>query len=112
MGPEPESLILQLLRDMRAEIGDIRGEMATKSDVADLRSEMGSLRADVASDLLAIEARQANEHKLTREQIVGLRRAVIEYHTTTIGHGVLISELEARLRRVEQHLDLPPVEAH
>jgi len=41
------------------------------------------------------------------EQIVGLRRAVIEYHTTVIGHGVLISDLEARMRRVEQHLNLP-----
>jgi len=31
---EPDSLILQMLRDMRAEIGDMRSEMATKSDVA------------------------------------------------------------------------------
>jgi hypothetical protein len=29
-----------------------------------------------------------------------------------IGHGVLISELEARMRRVEQHLDLPAIDAH
>ena len=41
------------------------------------------------------------------EQIVGLRRAVIDYHTSVIGHGVLISDLEARVRRVEQHLNLP-----
>jgi hypothetical protein len=41
------------------------------------------------------------------EQISGLRRSVIEYHTSVIGHGVLISELEARVRRVEQHLNLP-----
>jgi hypothetical protein len=45
------------------------------------------------------------------EQIVGLRRAVIEYHTSVIGHGVLISELEARMRRVELHLNLPSLEA-
>lgn len=100
---EPESLVLQLLRDMRAEMGEMR---------VDLKSDIQSLRADVASDLLAAEAKAAAEHKQTREQIVGLRRAVIEYHTTVIGRGVLISELEARLRRVEQHLDLPPPEAH
>jgi hypothetical protein len=41
------------------------------------------------------------------KQISGLRRAVIEYHTSVIGHGVVISELEARVRRVEQHLNLP-----
>ena len=42
--------------------------------------------------------------------IAGLRRAVIEYHTSVIGHGILISELEARMRRVEQHLDLPALD--
>ena len=46
------------------------------------------------------------------EQIVGLRRAVTEYHSSAIGHGILISELEERLQRVEQHLNLPPAEAH
>lgn len=107
MSPKSESLVLQLLRDMRAEIMDMRAEV---------KSDMHSLRADVASDLLAIEARQAAEHERTRksvgEQIVGLRRAVVDYHTSVIGHGVIISELEARLRRVEQHLDLPPLDAH
>ena len=107
MTEEPASLILELLRQMRAEAvtkadlealrADLRAELASK---AELRSEMHSLRADVASDMLS-SARNSGE------QIVGLRRAVIEYHTTVIGHGVLISELEARMRRVEQHLNLP-----
>jgi hypothetical protein len=108
---EPESLILQILREMRAELGgvrsdisQIRADFATKSDLstlrADVASDMRSLRADVASDMLSLR-------KELSEQIVGLRRAVIEYHTSVIGHGVLISELEARVRRVEQHLSLP-----
>lgn len=100
MTEEPESLILELLRQMRAELGDVRSEMATKSDLNLLRADLHSLRADVASDLLSTR-------KELGEQIVGLRRAVIEYHTPVIGHGVLISELEARMRRVEQHLNLP-----
>ncbi|HLH51849.1 MAG TPA: hypothetical protein VKV96_21110 [Roseiarcus sp.] len=86
-------------------MGDMRGNMATKNDLSELRSELNSLRADMASDLLATR-------KELGEQIVGLRRAVIEYHTSTIGHGILISELEARVRRVEQHLNLPPIDAH
>ena len=116
MSTEPDNLVLQLLRDMRAEIGDMRAEigdmraeMVTK---ADLRSELHSLRADVASDFIEVRREIAGVRKDLGEQIVGLRRAVIEYHTSVIGHGIIISELEARLRRVEQHLALPPLDAH
>jgi len=98
---EPESLVLRLLQEMRA-------EMATKSDISrldakidDVRSEVHSLRADVASDLMSVEKRLG-------DQITTLRRAVMEYHSSAIGHGVLYSEIEERLRRVEQHLNLPP----
>jgi hypothetical protein len=114
--PEPENLVLALLRDMRSEMAHVRGEitdlrenMATKADVAELRSEMNSelhsLRADVASDMMALEKRLS-------DQIGGLRRAVMEYHSSAIGHGVIITEIEERVRRVEQHLNLPPLEAH
>jgi len=41
-------------------------------------------------------------------QVSGLRQTVIEYHASVLGHGILISELEQRLRRVGQHLNLPP----
>ena len=112
MSDEPESLILQLLRDMRAEIGDMRSEMATKSDIADLRSEMTSLRADVASDMNDMHREIVTVRKDLSEQIVGLRRAVVEYHTSVIGHGIIISDLEARLRRVEQRLDMAGPDAH
>ena len=112
MSPEPDSLILQLLRDMRAEIGDMRAEMATKTDVADLRSEMTSLRADVAADMIDLRKEIGQVHKDVGEQIVGLRRAVVEYHTSVIGHGIIISDLEARLRRVEQHLNLAAPDPH
>jgi chromosome segregation ATPase len=111
MTEEPASLILELLRQMRAELAttadlqglssELKSEIAgLRLEVADVRSDTHSLRADVASDLLSTR-------KELGEQIVGLRRAVIEYHTSVIGHGMLISELEARMRRVEQHLSLP-----
>jgi chromosome segregation ATPase len=107
MTEEPESLILELLGQMRAELGDVRSDVSQlRSDVSQLRadsatkSDLSTLRADVAADILS------NRKELS-EQIVGLRRAVVEYHTSVIGHGILISELEARVRRVEQHLNLP-----
>jgi hypothetical protein len=113
MSAEPESLILQILRQMRAEAvtktdlealrTDLRGKLASKSELGSLRSELKSdirsLRADVASDLMTMR-------KEFTDQIVGLRRAVVDYHTSVVGHGVLISDLEARMRRVEQHLNL------
>jgi hypothetical protein len=113
---EAENLILRLLREMRE-------QMATKSDLADLRSEMMSLRADVASDLHALDAKIDFVNKDLGQRIAGLRRAVMEYHSSAIGHGVLFTELEERmsvtqqqnedrLRRIEQHLDLPPKDKH
>jgi len=52
MSHEPDSLILRMLRDMRAENGETRSEM--RNGFADLRSEMTSLRADVAADIATI----------------------------------------------------------
>jgi hypothetical protein len=107
MTEEPASLILELLRQMRVELAtkdnleSVRAEVSgVRSEVADVKSDMHSLRADVAADLLTTR-------KELGEQIVGLRRAVIDYHTSVIGHGAIVSVLEARVRRVEQHLNLP-----
>ena len=76
MSTEPESLILRMLRDIRAEIGEVRSEMG--NGFADLRSEMGSLRVDVAAGIATIR-------KEVTEQVAGLRRAVVEYHSSVIG---------------------------
>ena len=78
---------------MRADMQSLRSEMQS------LGSDMQSLRADVVSDMLLMR-------KELGDQIVGLRRAVVEYHSTVVGHGILISELEARVRRLEQNAGL------
>ena len=90
MATEPENLVLELLRGIRAGVVESREELR-----AEFRSEMNSLRADVASDFSTLNARIDAENKATRDKIVGLRRAVIEYHSVVVGHGILISELEA-----------------
>ena len=106
---EPENLVLILLRDIRAEmatkkeLAELKGEV--KNGLADVRSEMKSLRSDVASDMISLEKRLG-------DRITFLNRAVVEYHSSAVGHGVLISEFEERLRRVEQHLKIPPLESH
>ncbi|MFZ0208646.1 MAG: hypothetical protein WAL59_21500 [Roseiarcus sp.] len=100
MANEPENLVLELLRRIRAEmatkaeLAELKAEL--KGEIGDLRAEVRSLRADVASDLLAMQAKSGAEHKATREVIDGLRRQVFEYHSSVIGHGMLISERGAR----------------
>lgn len=112
MAEQTDNLVLELLRGLRTEIGGLKADVqSVKDDLKATREEMAtkadlnSLRADVASDLL-------NMQKETREQIVGVRRALIEYHSSVVGHGILISELQDRVRRLEQHLNLPPLGAH
>ena len=110
MPGEPENLVLELLRGIRSEMGALRAEMGELR--SELKADINSLRADVASDLLTMRAKSEAQHKATREQVDGLRRQVFEYHSSVIGHGMLISELDARVRRMEKHLDLPPVGAN
>ncbi|WP_442755326.1 hypothetical protein ACNHKD_01275 [Methylocystis sp. JAN1] len=104
MADEPDNLVLELLRGLRADVADTRVGLLGEINAlrSELKSDMHSLRADVASDLLAMQAKNDAEHKATREQIVGMRRAVVEYHSAVPGHGALISDLEARVRRLEQ----------
>jgi hypothetical protein len=108
MVEETENLVLALLRQMRSEMADMRSVMATKQDIADVRreiadvrSEVNSLRADVASDLMTLEKRLG-------DQIAGLRRSVLDYHSSIVGHGALLSELDDRVRRIERHIGLTP----
>ncbi|KAF2990199.1 hypothetical protein OGR47_14110 [Methylocystis sp. MJC1] len=99
MTDEPENLTLALLRKIDKKVDAVDAKVDAMG--AELRSEMHSLRADVASDMLTLEKRLS-------DQIVGLRRAVVEYHSSAVGHGVLLSEFEERLLRLERHVGLPP----
>ena len=84
---EQDNLVLELLRGLRADIGGLKGDVAgVQSRLEDMatKSDLQSLRADVASDPHTMR-------RDTGEQIVGLRRAVMEYHSTVVGHGTLNS---------------------
>jgi hypothetical protein len=39
-----------------------------------------------------------------------LRSAVTNYHGAVLGHGIMLSELDERVRRIERHLKLEPAE--
>jgi hypothetical protein len=78
MSREPENLVLKSLRDIRADIAETW---------ADLKSDIHSLRADVASDILAANTKIDASRKELGDQIVGLRRAVVDYHSVVVGHA-------------------------
>jgi hypothetical protein len=88
---EPENIVFVLLREIRSEmatkedLAPVKSEL--KNDVAEVRSEVKSLRADVDSDLMTLEKRIS-------DRITYLNLAVMEYHSSAVGHGTLISEFE------------------
>ncbi len=85
MSDAPDNLVLQLLREIRAE--------QTRTN-----DRIDGLGRAVAADIHELR-------KDTSDQIAGLRRAVVEYHSAVIGHGMIISDLEARVRRLEQRFE-------
>ena len=66
----------------------------------DLSAEVAGLREVVA----------AHDRKLDdlTAGLASLRDAVTHYHSSVLGHGLLISELDERVRRIERHLKLSP----
>ncbi len=93
MADKTENLVLELLRQLRKDVADNKAQIDALR--GEFKSDMHSLRADVAADLLAMQAKNEAEHKATREQVAGLRRAVVEYHSAVLGHGALISDPRA-----------------
>ncbi len=73
MADHPENLLCEIRAELvlNPDLETLRAEFATKSE---MKAEIHSLRADVASDLL-MDAQ-------------GAFRAVIEYHTPVISHGM------------------------
>lgn len=61
--------------------------------------------------LLQMSGRLDSHERKLDDLSVGLsdlRVAVTNYHGAALGHGVLISELDERVRRIERHLKLEP----
>ena len=87
--------------------------MTTTCDSVDIRKEITSFRARFVSDLAAFDERSREQERRLSDQIDGRRSAATEYHFSAIDYGVLLTEFEERLRRLERHVGLPPEgEAH
>lgn len=52
------------------------------------------------------EMKQELGRKADKDDVATLRQAVTGYHASVMGHGILISELDDRVRRIERRLDM------
>ena len=93
--------VLQGQEAARGEIHSLRGEMHS------LRGEMLSMGAELRGEIAALRGDHGRKLDDLAGQVSTLRQTVTEYHASVLGHGTLISELDARMSRVEQHLGLP-----
>jgi len=69
-------------------------------------------RLDAMSGRLdaVVERLDVHERKLDdlAAGLSDLRAAVTNYHGAVLGHGIMLSELDGRVRRIERHLKLEP----
>jgi chromosome segregation ATPase len=75
-----------------------------------LSAEIAALRAD-QNRRLDEQGRRLDEQGRRLEgvisEIASLREALDQYHGSVMAHGMLLTEHDERLRRLEQHLGLP-----
>jgi hypothetical protein len=73
----------------------------------DLSAALTGLRGTVAglSEIVAGHDRKLDDLAAV---LGSLRDAVTHYHSSVLGHGLLIGELDERVRRIERHLKLDP----
>jgi hypothetical protein len=81
---EPESLVLELLRSIRADIARLDGKVGALNP--DLRSEIRSLRAEFAAGFAALNENIVSLCQETCEQIAAMRRDVVSYQSAVLGH--------------------------
>ena len=82
--------------------------MAQSGNGVDLAA-VYQLLSEVAHTVRGHSSRLDNiDHRLDdlNMGLADLRNAVTNYHSTVLGHGILISELDERVRRIERHLKL------
>jgi hypothetical protein len=84
MTGEQASLILEILRQMRAELATRADPAFFGSAVGVIKSDTGALRSDAGSPRAALAADFRETRKDLSEQIEGLRQTVIDCHTMAL----------------------------
>ena len=106
-GPDVAAVYQLLTQVARTVTGHDRKLDDLSAEVAELRATVGGLGGVVAglSEIVASHDRKLDD---LAAGLGSLRDAVTHYHSSVLGHGLLISELDERVRRIERHLKLEP----
>jgi hypothetical protein len=106
-GPDITAVYQLLTQVARTVTGHDRKLDDLSVEVAGLRGTVGGLNSVVAglSEIVAGHDRKLDD---LAAGLASLRDAVTHYHSSVLGHGLLISELDERVRRIERHLKLAP----
>ena len=88
--------------------GDIGAvHQAVQSLAGEMRSGFTELRTGQQKLEAGQQKLEAGQQKL-EAGLEDVRQTLTHYHSAVLGHGILITELETRVRRLEQHVGLPP----
>ena len=88
---------------------DIAAVYQLLREVADRVIAHDDLFAAIDRRFATMQSEMDRQFVEVRSDIAELRRTLTQYHASVLGHGILISELERRVHRLEDHLHLPPV---
>ena len=102
------SSVLEGQHSMQADIQDIKVVVNQHTDVLNQHTRILADHTQVLNEHTLTLADHGARFKNLTSEVASLREAVTSYHASVLGHGILISELDARVRRIEQHLNLPP----
>lgn len=73
-------------------------------------ADLGQVIA-MLGDVLRTQHEQSRQLEELAAGLTDLRQAVGHYHASVLGHGILITEQDARAQRLEAHPKLPPMTA-
>lgn len=77
-------------------------------DIVEAQQRQGRQLEQQGRQLAELRAEMNKRFDDVRSEVGSLGQQVTAYHSSVLGHGILITELDARMHRVEDHLNLPP----
>jgi uncharacterized coiled-coil DUF342 family protein len=94
----------RILNDHSRSLDERRDKLNEQSVAINaLSRNVNEQRVVLNEHTLLLHAHDRKLDDLTDGQ-ASLRQAVTEYHSSVLGHGILISELDRRVRRIDDHL--------